>query len=407
MAANRRGLREAAALLVLFALLMAFAAFYEQVGQERVASNEPTTANPLGDGARAFFLLCEREGLRTQSFRLPWTDLTSRVGILVFIEPPSSDRPLDANDLRILEKWIRDGGTLLDVVSDPPIEQPLDPSNAITGDSGATSGDEEPHEAPIASSADSSVLNGVRTLAIRSRVRLVLGQKSPYTLLARDESGAVAAEKPLGKGRVFLYANRYGASNSGIGQADNALFLVNICRRAASGDRSVAFDDYHHGVGFAASGAGANSSLWENTPLPLRLSFVYLAALGLLLVYNGNRRFGPARAAKTVSVRTSTDYVNSMARLYRRAGAADIAFETLYGRFILDLRRTLEARGDMSVPQLARTAAQKFGPAADGIEALLQRGESVAAGLRLSESDMLNLAQQIEQFRRKCHIVGV
>jgi len=401
---KRRGAREVGGLLVLFVLLIAIAAFYEQVGQERVASNAPTTTNAQAEGVRALYLLFEREDVRTDPLKSPWTELGNRDGLLVFVEPPASDRPLERGDLAVLEKWIRAGGTLLDLVADPPIEQPLDPSNTISGDCGATAGPEDLHEVAVNASARSPLLGGVQSLSIRSKQRLTLAKDAPYTVLARDPDGVVAVEKPLGNGHIIIVANRYGATNAGLAQADNAVFLVNIARAAAgSSGRVVRFDEYHHGVGFAEKTAAASGGLWSSTPL----AFLQLLAAGLLLLYNGNRRFGPARVIRPPSLRASTDYVNSMARLYRRAGAADIAAETLYSRFLRDLKRALDVPADTGIAQITRMAQQKYGPAAGGLQDLLLRGEAVAAGQRLTEADMLNLAQQIEQYRRVCQLVGV
>jgi len=92
---------------------------------------------------------------------------------------------------------------------------------------------------------------------------------------------------------------------------------------------------------------------------------------------------------------------------YRRAGAADIAIEALYARFVRDLRRALDVPTDAGIPQIVRIAEQRFGPAATGLQSLLLHGEAVVAGHRVSEPDMLNLARQIEQFRRVCQLVGV
>lgn len=403
---KRRGSREIGGLLVLFVLLIGFAAFYEQVGQERVASNAPTTVSTQSEGVRALYLLYQREGIRTEPLKAPWSELGSTDGLLVFVEPPDKERPLTIDDIKDLETWIRGGGTLLDLVSDPPVNQPLDPANPLTGDCGATAGPPELHDVPISSAIGSALMAGVESLSVMSSQRLVLAKDAPYTVLARDANGIVAVEKPLGRGHVILIANRFGATNAGLAKADNAVFLVNIAHQRAGG-RTVRFDEYHHGIGFTERVADKKGGLWESIPLAWRLATFHLLAVGLLLVYNGNRRFGPARVAAPITMRASTDYVNSMARLYRRAGAADIAIETLYSMFLRDLRRALDVPNDSGIAFIARTAQQKFGPDAAGIQDLLARGEAVLAGQRPTEPDMLHLAKQIERFRKVCQLVGV
>ena len=179
-------------LLVLFFLLIGFASFYEQVGQERVASNAPTTVNTQSDGVRALFLLYQREGIRTEPLKAPWTELGSGDGLLVFVEPSDSGREIDSTDIKILERWLRSGGTLLDLVSDPPVEQPLKPKDAVTGDCGATAGPPDLPgstgiSVPVNAASDSALLSGVSTLFVHSasgwylpRMRL-----TPYSLVTR------------------------------------------------------------------------------------------------------------------------------------------------------------------------------------------------------------------------------
>jgi len=405
---KRRGTKEIGGLLVLFVLLIAVATFYEQVGQERVASNAPTTANTQADGVRALYLLYQREGIATEPLKASWTNLGVNDGLLVFVEPTDNDRPIGGEDIKVLDQWIRAGGTLLDLVSDPPVEQPLQPSNTVSGDAGATAGAPEVHEVQIDSASGSQLVSGVANLSVRSLVRITLAKDAPYRVIARDAGGPIAVEKPMGKGRVILVADRFAATNAGLAQADNAVFLVNIARKtAADSGKAVRFDEYHHGMGFAERVALDKHGIWDSAPLAWRLAILHLAALGLLLLYNGNRRFGPALVNLPVRLRASTDYVNSMARLYRRAGAADIAVETLYTRFLRDLKRALDVPTDAGITYIARLAQQKFGAGAEGLQQLLIQGEGVVAGQRVTEQYMLHLAKQIEHYRRVCQLVGV
>ena len=287
------------------------------------------------------------------------------------------------------------------------VEQPLDPRNMVTGDCGATAGSPDAHEVTIDRAPQPDLLAGVHSLSVSSRQRLTLAKDAPYTVLARDGQGIIAAQKQHGKGRVVLVANRFGATNAGLAQADNALFLVSIARGAVGRTgHTVRFDEYHHGIGFAQKTA-MGGGLWAAVPLPWRLALMHLGAAGLLLLYNGNRRFRIAWTAVPTTTRASTDYVNSMARLYRRSGAADIALEIIYLRFVRDLRRAVDAPNVTGVAQLASLSQQKYGPVTAGLQEVMARCEGVVAGERVSENDMLNLARKIEQYRRACQLVGV
>ncbi|HLJ53657.1 MAG TPA: DUF4350 domain-containing protein [Chthonomonadaceae bacterium] len=405
---KRRGSREVGGLIILFVLLIGIAAFYEKVGQERVAAGAPTTVNTGSDGVRALMLLYRDEGTAVEPLTTPWNDLGPGDGLLIFVEPGDTDRrPTEAED-KALERWVRAGGTFLDLVAEPPLDQPLNPKDPVEGDCGAKGGATELHDVPVMTKADPQLLGGVATLSVQSSQRLLIAKDAPYALLAQDASGPIAAEKRLGAGRVIAIANRHGATNAGLAEADNALLLVNIARLAAAAShRRVRFDEYHHGVGFAENTSGAGDSEWNSIPLPWRFAILYLLGACLIIVYNGNRRFGPARFVMPIALRASTDYVNSMARLYRRAGAADIAIEILYTRFLRDLKRTMDVPNEAGLAFVATAAEQRYGQAAFGLRSLLMHGESIHAGQRVAETDMLNLAKQMEEFRRALQLVGV
>jgi hypothetical protein len=407
MAQQRRGRKELWGLGVLFVVLIGLAVYYEQVGQEKVATNAPSASNSHKEGVRALYLLYQREGLHTETLKTPWSELGPQDGLLVFVEPPDPDRPVTSRDIEVLERWIRQGGTLLDLMAAPPAVQPLNPIDPVTGDMAAFPASEAKHVVDC-SPSPSPLLRDVHRLSIASSQRLAPDRNAPYSILAQDDEGIVAAAKPLGKGHVIVIANRYGATNTGIAEEDNAILLMNIAHEATGhANHAIQFDEYHHGVGFAQPTASGQSGLWESTPIPLRLVCYHLAGFALLLLYNGNRRFGPARYVPPVTFRSSTDYVNSMARLYRRAGAADIAFEVFYTRFVRDLRRALDVQAETGSAHLVRQAQKRFGEAVQGLQGVMLQGEAVLAGQRLHEADMLHLARQIEHFRRVCHLVGV
>src|SRR5205823_1741955 len=173
---------------------------------------------------------------------------------------------------------------------------------------------------------DSPYLAHVEKLAFASPIRLKPAAKSGYTTLFEDKAGPLVLVKRLGKGQVLVVANRKAAANSGIQEADNAVFLYNIAAQTAGAAHgTVLFDEYHHGIGFAQAATNGKESLAANVPLPLWLLFWHGVGLFLILLYNGNRRFGPPKWAGPVLARPSTDYIGSMALLLRRAGAADIA----------------------------------------------------------------------------------
>ena len=79
---------------------------------------------------------------------------------------------------------------------------------------------------------------------------------------------------------------------------------------------------------------------WISTlPRPIKLAAWPFIVLLLLIIYNGNRRFGVARPLPLVPYRSSEEYVHSLARWYQRAEATDLVIQTLYQDFRTALTR--------------------------------------------------------------------
>jgi hypothetical protein len=76
-----------------------------------------------------------------------------------------------------------------------------------------------------------------------------------------------------------------------------------------------------------------------------------VAALVVLAAYSASRRFGLPQPLPEPQ-RVSSEYVASLADLYRRAGAGDAALEGVYRSFRRDLCR---AAGSRSTPRRARS----------------------------------------------------
>lgn len=406
MRKGKRTNRELIGLGVMFVLFVAALLMFERVAQETVPGDIPSTLNAHGPGAKALYLLLQKEGFATERMESPWSALNTTVGLLVVIEPLREDRPVTAEELTALKSWIEAGGSVLFLVTLP--KRDLDPKDHIAGDIAIVAGDPKAKDlVPFA--PGSPYVRNVALLHVASPVRLKAGANSHYQTLFRDEAGALAAEKAMGRGHVIVLANSVAASNSSITQADNAILLYNVAAETLkTGRRTVAFDEYHHGVGFENRGRGgeAQEGVFAGAPKPVRFVILHLFALGALIIYVGNQRFGPLRTLRTPVYRASTDYVGSMARLFRRANAGDIAIVTLYRRFVRDLRRQLDLTPDTPMAQLVAQTVRVYGvPEAPFIQ-FLTACEEIDNGQRIGETTMLQLARELDNYRRSFNLVG-
>jgi hypothetical protein len=386
--------------LTLFAVFLVSSTYYEHVAQESVAPEVPSSNVVQAAGAKALYLLYQKEGFRVDQLTSNWNRLNSDSSLLIVIEP--LERTVVPGEIDPLRRWIESGGTLLYLTAQ---ESDVNPNDSVAGDIAVVSAKKTREEATPEAIA-SPYLENVSRVSVTSSVRLKPSRKAKVTTLLRDSQGIVALQKSLGKGNVIVVADTTAATNATVREADNVLFLMNIASSSVrDGSHEILFDEYHHGVGFTQSDH-EGSGLIASMPLPMRLAVWHLAGLGVLLLYNGNRRFGLPRNLIQTPYRPSTDYVGSMARLYRRAGAADIALITLYKQFSRVLRIKLGVAPDTPPVHWIPLAVQKFGLEYAWLQQVISRCDQVVLGERLHETEMLKLMDQLEQLRRRCDLVG-
>jgi hypothetical protein len=216
----------------------------------------------------------------------------------------------------------------------------------------------------------------------------------------------VAAYKRLGRGHVILMTDDLIATNAGIAKDDNAVFLVNVAAAGSNRARSlVAFDEYHHGVGFETNRSGDFGVLLQRMPGPLKASLIALMSFAIIVVLEGNIRTIPVSRVQTVAVRPAGQYVRSMARLYRRVGARNLAIQTMYVQLLRDLERELRLTGDALPSDIISNASIQLNVDSGTLTSIVNRCERCIAGSKLTEREMIELAQAIERFRRESGIV--
>ncbi|MDQ3927862.1 MAG: DUF4350 domain-containing protein [Chloroflexota bacterium] len=146
----------------------------------------------------------------------------------------------------------------------------------------------------------------------------------------------LAALMRVGEGRVFLLSTQFPLTNEGIREPGNGAFAYNMVQMA--GGTRVSFDEAHHG----ATTGGDLVALLTSTPWGWAL--IYGAALGAIYFIWSARRLGPPLPVLTPDQRRPTsEYVTSVARLFRRARKPGYAAE----RYLRFLRRTLSRHAEL------------------------------------------------------------
>lgn len=393
---------EQMALAVLFLLFMLGSYHFETIAQQVDTTNQPSTLATTHPGAGAVYALLGSLGYSVERLTSSWNQIDDAAGVLVVLEPLSRN-PTEAEN-RPLRAWIEHGGTLLFVCTGQP--QAEDPHDSIAGDirlasAAALRVEAEPYD------TSSPYTAGVSSIAVSSPLRIVPSHSARYDVLFQDAQGIVAVHKVLGSGHVIVMTNDLIATNTGIAQDDNSIFLVNVARAGANGIKSrILFDEYHHGVGFQSDDGDSASGLWRHTPATLKWVIIDLLAFGAILVYVGNIRRAPLKVARPPQVRASGDYVDSMARIYQRAGAKDLAIQTIYHRLLRDLRGQMHSKADIAPREITHLFTTSFATDGRELAAIVDRCEKVIAGMSISEKELVTLAANIDGLRREFGIVG-
>ncbi len=394
--------REAWILAALLLLFIAASTYYSRRGEEDEQKGRPTTFSVGRNGLAALYKLCQREGLHAQRLENDIHHIPDGVGLIVIAEPFT--RPISPEEESSLAEWVDQGGAILYLIQEGSMSlgdrDPEDPKK-LDYTVHAEFKQSRPADLSIAGSA-SPYLKDVSQIHVDGPQRLSPANPEKQKALVKDAEGAYAVAWTQGKGHVVVALDTLGADNSRLNQADNALFFLNVAEAHTATKRPlVLFDEYHQGFG----SEGETRGLWEAIGGTTRGIVWYALAIFALLVYNANRRFGTAKRIPIPTYRPSTEYIESMARLFRRADAGDIAIETIYKTFTRDLAKRLDSPPDARLDETASLAERKLGWDGQPLRELLHRCDAILHGEKIAEPEMLKLARQIEDYRRKADLV--
>ena len=314
-------------------------------------SKVSTTYNAGANGVKAFYtLLGERLGSKVERLHDPYTSLPQDAAALVVVAP-SKETPIVTEESDALEDWVRAGGTAIFI---------------------------------------SDSLEGV--------------------------PARFGSTRRLGKGFVYSFDSIKVISNKGMRDYRNAVKLVEIITKHVpvtpmlrgrkppeasgyAGPRDlILFDEYHHGLGRSRSLAVLASMQRQ-----IKVGAIVIAAAILLLCYGRGRRFGAVRNLPSwENRRPGFEFVESVARLYERAGAADLAAEIL----TKSLRQELCAKLGLSPDSTREAIVRQI--ASDGRRETARKVDrllsSAQAGQKLGKSELVHVAREIHSIENELGI---
>jgi hypothetical protein len=310
-----------AALLILVFVVIVGIDAYQKIRRQ---PGPPSTYNAASAGYKALYLWVRELGVSAKRWESPLTELPREAGVLLMMSPRLGPGP---GEVKALEKWIRDGGTLVLVSS---------PWNAFAKHFGFEMKmrfHDQKKEEESPSFQPGPYIRGQRT--IMSKIHPSIDSGKPEEIVhARDAFGNLIVAVEEGRGRVIMIADPSLFSNLHLREGDHARLALDLLLTHL-GEGVLLIDEYHHGYGRVTSVA---AYVFQSEAFLPMLQVMFLL---LVLWAAAGRRFGPPRPLPRETERSSMEYVRAMAQLFQRVKARRLALENVLHWFDEEARRLL------------------------------------------------------------------
>ena len=259
----------------------------------------PSTYDAGANGYAALYEFLQRENVDASRYELPVGQLPPK-GTLVFAGDYAIDPSfLSAKIASSLEAWVRKGGRLIVLGSVFPATR-----DAL--------GLPRTHAAGSKEAWTACGFRGARRVVggeFAMNMRTSCDRKHSVLLAGRD--GAVAVLLKHGRGTIVDIVTPTMFDNVRLAVRDNAAFAYDLFSAGAPPQ----FDERVHGY-------AQGRTFWQVLPLPVRAAVVVAILALLIAIVAANIRLAPARRPEADDERTSFAYIESLARMLQRAGAA-------------------------------------------------------------------------------------
>ena len=313
-------------------------------------------------GARALYDLLEAGGVTVERWRRPIASLrTTRAispGRRATLVLAADFAGLSAEEKDALWSWVEAGNTLVYV----PTWQEHD---LLEGQGLRASVSVQPLPVFLLGRSDEEVLVSFspaecsplapycRTVAFPEEGGSVdVSDGEAVTVHVGNATAARVVEVPRGRGKVYILADPFPATNEGLDKEDNAALAIGLLTDFGRAQQ-VYFDEFHHGF------RRTRSLMHHLLSSPQAMAATAVAVLVLLLwIHARNREIRPAVTTRLPQRRRILEYVRSVAEVYRQARRPELALEGVYRRWRADLSWRLGVSAEATAEELGQAAAR-------------------------------------------------
>jgi hypothetical protein len=375
--------------VVLFAALVAFAAYTTARRPEKEAVPDYSTHSTAPRGAAALYLWLQELGYRVGRIENGPFRVAGDAQLLFVLAPL---QPYTIAESRMLEEWAGQAGHTLVLVSegwqavtlirrfDIASVFPAGPAGVLTP------------TVPL--------LTDPPPGAVQAEVRFGL-QPQDDDFVAHLQAGdaPVMVSMRRGGGRLIVTTAARPFTNDGLHDPGSARLVYNLLADLGPG-ALIQFDEVHHGYG--ASGTGSSLLAWLFSS-PWGWALLYGTAVTLGWIALRGRRFGRAvPLPEQARRRPQSEYVVSMAGLLRRGGRRTFVLRHHHDRLKRELARPWRLNPDLPDDAfVAGLASCRTELDAGALRALLARLSVAAVG----EGEMVRLVGQVDAWL-KGHSTG-
>jgi hypothetical protein len=357
----------------IFIVLLVGAAIFGGGGGEK--AEIPSSYSTASGGAKAAYLLLQREGYKVERWERPLDSLPQAVEkTLILAEPDAAPTRQEREQI---DAFLKAGGR---VIATGMFSGTFLPENKSVPDlihgatwqkASAVSPSEITRAAPEISLAPEAQWESFSTA---------------YPLYANGDQ-TVVVEYPHGRGEVLWWASATPLTNAGLKEPGNLEFFL-ACLGGTKNE--ILWDEYIHGYRDTLAMSIAHS--------PVKWLVLQLALLGLAVLVTFSRRSGPICQPATEVRLSPLEFVQTLGGLYENAGTASVALDICYQRFRYWLTRRLGVANNISIQDLEAAVRDRWARSDDHFAGILRRCESAKGDPYLSAPEALHLVQELDQY---------